>query len=151
MMSPAGPNHGQIANELAFVLTAHVKKHALGRVYAAETGFMISRNPDTVRAPDVAFLNAVRAKQAPKRGYFQFSPDLVVEVLSPDDTASEVGAKVREWLAAGTHAAWVVDPEKRTITVHRSDETIHTYAERDELVNEPPLPGLRLNIADIFA
>src|SRR5436190_21038580 len=78
MMSPAGAFHGDVANTLAFMLTGHVKKHNLGKVFAAETGFILSRNPDTVRAPDVAFVRSDRVRAIPKEGFFQGAPDLAV-------------------------------------------------------------------------
>ena len=94
MMSPAGAFHGDVANTLAFMLTGHVKKHNLGKVFAAETGFILSRNPDTVRAPDVAFVRSDRVRAIPKEGFFQGAPDLAVfhgastGLLDEDDITS---------------------------------------------------------------
>lgn len=150
MMSPAGPNHGDIANNVAFYVTKHVKQHRLGKVFAAETGFLIARNPDTVRAPDVAFVKADRVKSLPSRGFFPGSPDLAVEVLSPDDAASEVLAKVQDWLGAGCAEVWVVDPVRKTIVVSRKDQPVLVLNEGDELTCESLLPGFRLPVAEIF-
>jgi Uma2 family endonuclease len=151
MMSPSGPNHGQIANELAFVLTSFVKRHRLGRVCSAETGFMIRRNPDTVLAPDVAFIRAGRGQQMPKQGYFPGPPDLAVEVLSPNDTAGEVLAKTQAWLAAGAVAVWIADPERKTIAIHRRDQAAKVFGEQDQVAAGEPLAGLVFAVGEIFA
>lgn len=119
MMSPAGFEHGQIAGLLCLRLGQYVENRALGTVTGAETGFLISRSPDTVRAPDVAFIRAERLPSAPIRGFFPGAPDLAVEVLSPNDVPREVAAKTREWLDAGCRAVWVIDPLARTVTVHQ--------------------------------
>lgn len=152
MMSPAGEEHGGIANKVAFLLTRVVEAHGLGRVYAAETGFQIASAPDTVRAPDVAFVSRKRlAKVPPGKGFRRGSPDLAVEVVSPGDTVAEVQEKVQDWLRSGAIEAWVVDPADRTIAVHRTSEPVKTYAGTDELTAEDLLPGLRLRVADAFA
>jgi Uma2 family endonuclease len=61
LMSPAGGRHGSVAHSLALILGTHVRGRQLGLVYAAETGFVLARQPDTVRAPDVAFVARERA------------------------------------------------------------------------------------------
>jgi Uma2 family endonuclease len=98
---PAGFRHGAIAAELTAWLADFVKARAFGVVVAAETGFKLSSNPDTVRAPDVGFIRAERVPHPLPRGYADIAPDLAVEVLSPDDRAGEVLAKVSDWLTAG--------------------------------------------------
>src|SRR5687767_11410884 len=109
---PAGFRHGVIAMELAVRLADFVKAHALGVVVAAETGFKLSSNPDTVRAPDVGFIRADRVPHPLPRGYADIAPDLAVEVLSQDARAGEVLAKVSDWLTAGCRLVWVVDPDR---------------------------------------
>ena len=101
-MPPAGAEHGGVSIKIASRLNVYVEAHKLGAVFAAETGFWLRRDPDTVRAPDAAFLTQERLSEGrlPK-GYFEGAPDLVVEVVSPNDTASEVQAKVEDWLRAG--------------------------------------------------
>ena len=86
MMSPAGSEHGYVAAEILVLLGSHVRQHKLGRVYAAETGFIIQQSPDTVRAPDVAFISTDRLPEREGRGFGTIMPDLVVEVISPSDT-----------------------------------------------------------------
>jgi len=92
MAPPPGSEHGKITMNLAAPLHQHVKSHTLGVVYAAETGFRLESDPDTVRAPDIAFVRAERVKAI--TGYLSGSPDLVVETLSPTDRIHDVEEKV---------------------------------------------------------
>ena len=119
VMAPAGGRHGQIAHKVALLVGNHVLARSLGRVFAAETGFLLRRGPDTVRAPDVAFVAAQRLgiEDIPA-GFLEMAPDLAVDVVSPGDSRAAVRSKVSDWLAAGTRLVWVVYPEKRSI-VHR--------------------------------
>lgn len=151
MMSPSGFPHGVLTARLAKLLSNYVDARANGVVLGAETGFRISRDPDTVRAPDVSFISAERAKLAPKRGYFPGAPDLAVEVLSPDDGAGNVLDKVSQYLAAGTTAVWIVDPDRKTLAVHRNDQPVRVFGISEVVADEGLLPGLRLPVADIFA
>ena len=151
MMSPTGGEHGSIVASVTAPLTLFVKQHGLGRIYGAETGFQIARDPDTVRAPDVGFVAAARMGAKPSRGFVPGPPDLAVEVVSPNDRAGEVLAKVFDWLDAGCRAVWVVDPPTRTVTVYRSREQIVTLGPDDELTGDDVVPGFRLPVAEIFA
>jgi Uma2 family endonuclease len=146
MMVPPGGEHGEISNEIAHRLTLFVKSRELGRVLA-EAGFVLSRNPDTVRAPDVAFLRAGRARGS---GYIQSAPDLAVEVLSPDDRPGYVREKVAEWLEAGTKAVWVVAPSTRTVTLHESGREPRVLEESDVVTGGSVLPGFELPVREIF-
>ena len=150
MMTPAGFEHGRIVIEISLPLAAFVKQRGLGVVTGAETGFVIARDPDTVRAPDVAFVRAERVPASPLPGFFQGSPDLAVEVLSPSDRASDILAKVRDWLEAGCLAVWLVDPATRTIAVYRSGAPLVTHGIDDELVGDDVIPGFRLTLAEVF-
>src|SRR5437867_6825052 len=109
---PAGLRHGRVAMELARRLKNHVDAHRLGKVYAAETGFALAREPDTVRAPDIAFIRGNRLPDPEPAGFPDLAPDLVVEVLSPGARPGEVLAKVADWLSAGTRLVWVIDPAR---------------------------------------
>jgi Uma2 family endonuclease len=149
-MSPAGFQHGTISQRLARSISSHVERNHLGEVTAAETGFTIARNPDTVRAPDVGFVSARRLPTSPVTGFFPGAPDLAVEVISPSDTASEVALKVEEWLAAGTTSVWVVDPKSRSIVVHRGGIEAFHYRMGDTLRSEPTLPGFELEVRSLF-
>ena len=150
MMTPAGEEHGGIANEIAYLLTRFVKERDLGRVFAAETGFQIASKPDTVRAPDAAFVSKERMAKQLAKGFRQGAPDLAVEVLSPGDTASEMQAKVQDWLRADTRQVWVVDPARRTVSIYRPSAPMEVFSDSDELKAEDLFPGLRLSVGDVF-
>ncbi len=146
---PPGADHGRIAINLTRPVSNYVHEHGLGTVFAAETGFVLTRNPDTVRAPDIAFVRADRAI-VPRRGYFSGAPDLAVEVLSPSDRPGYVREKTAEWLEAGTLAVWNVDPENRTVTVHESGaEPVHLMM-GDVLTGGTVLPGFSVPVTEIF-
>jgi Uma2 family endonuclease len=138
---PAGFRHGVVAAELTARLAGFVKTHALGVVVAAETGFKLFSNPDTVRAPDVGFIRTARVPNPLPRGYADVAPDLAVEVLSPDDRAGEVLAKVSDWLSAGCQLVWVIDPERRLARVYRADGNESFVSADGALDGEDVLPG----------
>lgn len=151
-MAPAGSEHGEVAMDLAGPLHQHVKKHNLGKVYAAETGFKLESDPDTVRALDIAFVRLERVRQTGRpKGFWPGAPDLAVEVVSPGDTVSEVEEKVAEWLESGSRMVWVVGPKLHTVTVYRSLTDIVTLTEKDKLDGRDVVPGFIINVADIFA
>jgi Uma2 family endonuclease len=150
-MSPPGDEHGRVTMHVAAPLYQHVKEHGLGVVYAAETGFKLESDPDTVRAPDVAFVSRTRAEQAGKvEGYWIGAPDLAVEVLSPNDQRRRVDEKVAHWLAAGSRMVWVVSPKLRTVTVYLSLTDISVLTEKDTLHGSHVIPGFQIAVADLF-
>ena len=152
--APAGDVHGYLALRIASRLERHVDANNLGRTYAAETGFKISSDPDTVRAPDAAFVSRERVEGAGKvTGYWPGAPDLAVEVVSPNDTHSEVIGKSLAWLEAGSRMVLVVDPEKRTITVYRSRDEIRvlTADAGDTVDGADVVPGWKLPVAELFS
>lgn len=118
--------------------------------HGAETGFIIRRDPDTVRAPDVAFIRADRLPEKLPQGYFDGAPDLAVEVLSPNDRASEVQGKIRDWLDAGCRAVWLVDPETKSVTVYKSAHDISVLNTADTLADAQLLPGFSAVVSEIF-
>ena len=132
-------------------LQAHVETHRLGVVFAAETGFLLARDPDTVRSPDAAFVRTDRLPQEPCRGYFAGAPDLAVEVTSPSDTWEHVHEKAACWLAHGAAVVWVVESEARRVAVFHPGGTITVLGTNDTLRGEPALPGFVIAVADLFA
>jgi Uma2 family endonuclease len=125
--------------------------HDLNPIYAGETGFLLIRNPNTVRAPDAAFITRDRVVAAGKvSGYWAGAPDLVVEVISPGDLYTEVAEKVADWLAAGTRFVYVVDPRRQTVTIHSARHERQGLAVQDMWEAERVVPGWRLLVADIF-
>jgi Uma2 family endonuclease len=151
MAPPPGFEHGKVTMNLAGPLFRYVKSNHLGVVLAAETGFKLESDPDTVRAPDIAFVRQELIDQTGRtEGYRAGAPDLVVEVLSPSDTFGKVEAKVSQWLEAGAHMVWVVSPKLHTITVYRSLTDIITLTEKDTLDGGNVVPGFQIKIAEIF-
>lgn len=150
-MPPAGARHGGIAATIAQVLANYVKSNRLGIVFGAETGFWIQHGPDTVRAPDAAFVANERLPEGGlPAGYFEGAPDLAVEVVSPNDTASEVQAKVEDWLRAGARLVWVVYPESHSVTVFRTWDDVRMLTAEDTLTGDPALPGFTCPVQELF-
>ncbi len=151
MMSPAGGEHGRIALRLGILLGVHVDQHQLGTVYAAETGFLIERNPDTVRAPDTAFVSAQRlATITNHAAYVPFAPDLAGEIISPNDTFSQVEEKAFAWLTAGTQIVLLVDPATKTLHVYRAADNIIVLNESQALNVDDVVPGWTFKVVDLF-
>ncbi len=151
MMSPAGSEHGMIALRIGRLLLDYVERRGLGVVLGAETGFKIASDPDTVRAPDAAFIRAERIGDKLPRGFFPGPPDLAVEVLSPNDRAEDVFEKVQNWLDAGCAAVWVVDPKAQTVTVYDSARKAAILQSSDSLDGGDLLPGFSAPVAEFFA
>lgn len=147
---PAGYRHGYVASQFLIVIGNFVRANRLGHVLASETGFTLFRNPDTVRAPDVAFVRTDRLPNPLPRGYAEFAPDLTVEVLSPSDRTGKVLAKVGDWIEAGARLVWIVDPERRTARVYRADGTHSTLTANDSLDGEDVLPGFSVLLSEML-
>ena len=150
-MTPAGFEHGRVSANIGWILKDFVRSHPLGVVTGAETGFHIGHDPDTVRAPDAALIRAERVPPTPVRGFFRGAPDLAVEVLSPGDRESEVLAKVRDWLRAGSQSVWVLDPESLTITVYHGPDQVQRLGSADTLTDDAVIPGFRVPVGDVFS
>jgi Uma2 family endonuclease len=151
MMSPAGGRHGRIAVQLAYLLKSHVDQNRLGVVFAAETGFKIQSNPDTVLAPDVAYVTRDRFESIKNElEYLPLAPDLVAEVLSPNDRFSRVEAKAFAWLDAGTKLVLVVDPESENVHVYWSKKRIEVFNNREIIDCGVAVADWSLVVSDIF-
>jgi Uma2 family endonuclease len=147
---PAGYRHGDVTVRITVAIASHVYAHQLGRVFAAETGFTLARNPDTVRAPDVAFIRNDRLLVPPPPGFAELAPDLAVEVLSPDDRPGETLAKVADWLKAGCRLVWVINPQRAVARVYRADGGETQLATADLLDGEDVLPGFAVELGSIL-
>lgn len=147
---PAGLRHGRLALNLARHLANHVHERGIGHVYAAATGFALVRDPDTVRAPDIAFIRRERLPNPEPSGFPHLAPDLVVEVLSPGDRPGEVLAKVAEWLSAGTSLVWVIDPDRRVARVYRQDGTEEILTPEQSLNGEDVVPDFACRLREIL-
>ncbi len=150
-MSPTGRKHGRSTAKLAHLLYSFVEARDLGEVCGAETGFILARNPDTVRAADAAFVAKARLPdEATAEKFWPIAPDLAFEVLSPEDRPGEVERKVQEYLAAGTKLVVVADPKKETATVRRPGAAPVHLGPEDTLDLGDILPGFSVRVADIF-
>ena len=151
-MTPSGHLHGKVAARVARWLVAFVDDHDLGVAYGAETGFMLRRAPDTVRAPDAALVTKERlaTMALSPRGYFPGPPDLAIEVLSPSDVPHDVEQKIADWLAAGCRVVVVLDPERAIGRVHRPAVATQLLAMSDSLQIPELLPGWSVSLGDLF-
>jgi len=142
---------GLVASRLLGRLGWHVSQHKLGVTLTAAPGFVLSRDPDTVRVPAIAFIRGERFRAIEhKEGFCPGAPDLAIEVVSPNDTHSEVDEKVKAWLDAGAAMVWVVNPAWRSVTVYRGSTDIKTLTEKDDLDGEDVVPGSRCRVGEIF-
>lgn len=150
-MSPAGREHGRIANEFARVLSNFVVENNLGEVYASETGFVLETDPDTVLAPDVSFVRRERISEIKMvKGFIPLAPDLAVEVISPSDRPKKVEEKITTWLDAGTGVVVVLDPRKLIARVHRLTAETQSYSISDTLELPDVVPGWSVKLSTIF-
>lgn len=147
---PAGYRHGVVAHQISRLIANYVHDNGLGIVVAAETGFKLFSNPDTVRAADSAYINRERAPDPAPAGYLALAPDLVVEVVSPGDRPGDIQAKVSDWLTAGSHLVWVVDPGRKRAIVYREDGAVDVLANQDVLNGEDILPGFACPIESLW-
>lgn len=138
---PPGGRHGSVTADLTARLWHHVDLTGAGRVFAGATGFTLTRSPDTVRAPDIAFVRREALPDPIPDSYLECAPDLVVEVLSPHDRPGDTLAKIGQWLEAGARLVWVIDPQRRGARVYRQDGTESLLGAADTLVGEDVLPG----------
>lgn len=150
-MPASGSPHGRITMRLSVPLAQFIWDHELGEVFAAESGFQLTFNPDTVLAPDFSFFARQRWEEIGEhKGFTPGAPDIVVEVLSPDDRRSKVNAKISLWLVGGAKQVWIVNPKTSTVTIHRSPSDSITFSGSDELQADDILPGFRLSLDRIF-
>ncbi len=150
-ISPAGSEHGAIIVRLTVALGQYVEENDLGEVFAAETGFKLASNPDTVLGPDLAF---VSNEKIPPTGipvkFWSGAPDLAVEVISPGNTRREIEEKIEEYLASGVPLVWIINPKHRTVIIHRANIEPVMLVESDTLDGGNILPGFQYSIARLF-
>jgi len=147
---PPGGRHGLIAAMLSMLLRLWARTDSQGCV-GVESGFLLSRNPDTIRGPDVFFIRAERIPSTGiPEGFWMIYPDLVVEVVSPNETAEDVREKIRDYLAAGTPVVWVVYPRTHEVVAHTPDGLAQTYGQDNILVAPTILPGFTCIVNTLF-
>lgn len=150
-MTPANAPHGLVASRLLVELAQHVYPRKLGLLFTAEAGFVLRRNPDTVRAPDVAFVAAERlTPEGLDHKFFEGAPDIAGEVVSPRNRLREIHRKIGEYLGAGGRLVWVLHPRKRTVTAYAADGVVRRLGEDEELDAAPVLSEFRCAVATLF-
>src|SRR5262245_52886510 len=117
-MPPPGGLHGFCCSKIARKVGNFVDEHHLGTTTSNDTGFILGRNPDTVRGPDILFWSKEFLPVVPK-GYIGVPPDLAVEVVSPDDHFARLNRKLVEYTARRIRLVWIVDPEDPLILAAR--------------------------------
>lgn len=150
-MSPEGYGHGRVVARLSRILDAYVEQHGLGAVCGGDVGFVISRSPDTVRAPDVSFISTSRLPPADSMKYVDGPPDLAIEVVSPSDRKAVVRAKAETWIGAGIRMAWIVDPTAKNVAIHQAGEPVKALGETELLEADHVLPGFSCVVSRLFA
>jgi Uma2 family endonuclease len=149
-MSPSGRPHSRDGLRIATKLLNFVELHDLGEAYGADAGFILRRNPDTVRGPDAALVRKNRLVELDDEGFLPLAPDLAVEVVSPSNTVNEMSRKVREYLDAGSAMVWVVEPVRRQVTVYTPDNMARIHRDGDTLTGGDIIPGFELDVTYIF-
>jgi Uma2 family endonuclease len=150
-MSPTGGEHGRIEGNFFRVLDAFARSRQLGKVLVGEVGVYTRRSPDSVRGADVAFISSERYERLrSKRGFLDVAPELVVEVLSPHDSISDVAQKLREYFAAGVKLVWVADPEAKAVRAYRTLTDVRETGGSDRLSGDDVLPGFEVEVKALF-
>ena len=150
-MPPPNFLHCKLVAVLCRILGIFVSQHHLGTVVGGP-GFILQRDPDTVRAPDVAFVSTAReALITEPEQYQEFAPDLAVEIFSPGDRRGDLDEKIKHWRTAGARLIWMVFPRWRTVEVHCADGASETISEDGLLQGEDVLPGFSCAVRDLFA
>ncbi|MCE9524471.1 MAG: Uma2 family endonuclease [Planctomycetales bacterium] len=150
MPSPGTP-HGQVIFNIAFLLKTYLKTNDIGRAWGAESGLITIRQPDSVRGMDAAFCSYNRwPKQESKKGLMSVAPELVIEVISPEDRWPRVLKKITEYFDSGVLVVCTVDPELRTLQIHM-DASSSTVLRNDDLFEVPAiLPGFTCRVSELF-
>ena len=149
-MAPAKFEHGDLEFELGLRLRVYAQEAKRGRVVGGEVGIYIRRNPDTVRGADILYISHERLARRGPSAFLDVAPEVVVEILSPDNRPSEVAQKVQEYLSIGVDRVWVVDRRHRQVRVYRSPEQVDTLGIGDTLRDEEILPGFFIPISELF-
>lgn len=149
-MPPTGWPHASIEARMTSKLQQYVDANPVGVVLTGEVGIIIRRDPDTLRGADLAFVSQNRLARASPSGYLDVAPELVVEIISPNDRWTEITAKLDDYFSIGVELVWILDPRRRRVSCYRSPTELELRGAGDTLTAEPMLPGLRLSVADLF-
>lgn len=150
----AGELHGAIATNLIMALGSYARAHNLGRVYPADTTYILEQDEHGVqlmRLLEVSFVSNPRVKTHDRETYYQLAPDLAIEIISPSERAVAARAKLKDSLRTGVRQVWQVFPETQEVVVYLADGTMHPYTVGQTIPGADLLPGFELAVADIFA
>jgi Uma2 family endonuclease len=149
-MPMTGHVHAKIEFRLGAKLVAYADESGRGLAMGGEAGIYTRHDPDTVRGADALFISHQRYALRGPSVYLDVAPELVVEILSPDDRSGEVMEKIREYLSIGVDRVWTVDPRRRQVRVYRSPEQVETLSMGDVLRDEEILPGFAFPLSELF-
>lgn len=150
-MSPGGGKHGSAIARFTGRLQVHVEDNNLGEVFGAETGYKVKVNPDDVMAPDISFISRKRLPESEiPDGYLTTVPELVVEVISPSESKNDVKDKVKRWFDFGVGVVVLINPRKRSVTVHHSISQFISLDESSILVLDDVIAGFSYPISKLF-
>jgi Uma2 family endonuclease len=149
-MAPTGHPHGYIEVNFSATLHTFVRRRKLGRVLSGEVGIYTGRDPDTVRGADVAYISNERLAQVQSHSYLDVAPELIVEVMSPDDRWYDINDKLTEYFGIGVQVVWVADPQRKQVHVYRSLTEIEILSVEDTLSGGEILPGFDVAVAELF-
>jgi Uma2 family endonuclease len=149
-MSPASHKHGRLEVRLILAIGKYLEVHPIGEAFSGDTGFTLQTDPLTVRVPDVSFVAAERIPADNPPAFLPLAPDLVVEIISPSETAKSIAEKVSDYLQAGTPLLWLVYPERQEVQEYRLDQPFHIYRIDEELDGRDVLPGFRYALRELF-
>ena len=149
---PMGAKANRVATILVSLLNSFATAHRLGLVFSQECGYQIFQGePRKVRKPDASFIPLGRLPDdRPPSGHVRVSPDLVVEVVSPNDMAEEIEARVYDYLGAGVKLLWVLYPATHVVWVVRADGSAARLTEGKELSGEGVVAGFSCRVEELF-
>ncbi len=150
LMAPTGYEHGRSELTVGKIILAFVEKQGIGHVFVGEVGIYTRRSPDTVRGADVLYISNERFSEVQSESFLDVAPELVVEIISPNDRWVHTMEKLEEYFAIGVKAVWIADPKHRTVRVYGSPTTVERFAEGDTLTCEDVLPGFQCSITALF-
>ncbi|HWV25491.1 MAG TPA: Uma2 family endonuclease [Thermomicrobiales bacterium] len=150
-MPGAGALHGLILFALAQLLSDFVRRHNLGLVTPDGVAYLLRRDPDQIRIPDTSFVawDLVPEDGAPE-GFWNGAPTLAIEVVSPNDRADDIQARVQDYLGAGSAQVWVLWPRTRSVSVYRPHTDTRQLGAEDALDGGDILPGFSVRVGDLF-
>ena len=147
-----GAKSSYVATNVLGLVWHFVRSHNLGLVFQADCGYQIfTEEPNRVRFADGSFIRrGTLPEDRPPQGHCRFTPDVVIEAVSPNDTASELEDKIAQWLGAGVRLVWMLYPETQRVQVHRADGTVTKLQAAEQLVGEDVVPGFQCQVAEVF-